>query len=197
MEGIDWGSVKSRLDKSSRALKKAMSPDAAHIKSVQRRRAERLARRRVRDDAEKALLPVLSFRLGGECYGIAMTDLTEVLPRTVCTPVPGAPAELLGVVNLHGEIRPVVNAAVVLGVSEMKSENGKCIIFMRRRGGTEVGLGVDHINEVRLVREDELTIPGGETSGLSARYIKGVTPETLILLNTKEILSLPMLKDKQ
>src|SRR3990167_3781131 len=162
MGEIDWELVKSRLDKSSRALKKAMSPDAAYIKSVRRKRADQLARRHVKDNTQKTLLPVLSFRLDKECYGIAMTDLTEVLPQTVCTPVPGTPADLLGVVNLHGEIRPVVDIAAVLGISGTKNENGKYIVFLRRKGGTEVGLGVDRIDEIRLVREEELTIPGGQ-----------------------------------
>lgn len=194
---IDWEAVKGRLFNSSRAFKKAMSPGTAYVKSIYRKRAGLLALRKAGRDSDKTLLPVLSFWIGEECYAITMNSLKEVLPQTTCTPIPGTPAELLGVVNLHGEIRPVVNASVILGLAKPENGDEGYIVFMRRGKGAEVGLRVDRIDEVRLLREDELTVPGSEASGLPARFIKGVSPDTLILLDTEEILSLNLLKDKQ
>ncbi len=194
---IDWDAVKDRLGKSGQSLKKALKPSAAQINSVYRKRAKRLAVRGAKTDAESAVTPVLSFWIGEKLYAIHMAGLAEVLQQTACTPVPGTPPELLGVVNLHGEIRPVLDASTVLGLPKKDKVEAGYIVFLRRKEGTEVGLKTDRIDEVRLVNEDELTIPASEASGLPGRFIKGVAPDAMILIDTEKMMTLGVLSEKQ
>jgi purine-binding chemotaxis protein CheW len=54
--------------------------------------------------------------IGEDRYGIELTDVREVVPEPLLTPVPGAPAAVLGVVNLRGEVVPVLDTARLLGL---------------------------------------------------------------------------------
>jgi len=57
------------------------------------------------------LLPV-----GEDWYALELDAVREVVPRPVVTPVPRAPAGVLGVLNLRGEVVPVLDTARLLGV---------------------------------------------------------------------------------
>ena len=200
---IDWKAVKSRLDLNGLALKKALQPGAAQIHGAQRKRAKRLAARGGRKTAHDNMDPTLSFWIGTERYAILMCELTEVFELTACTPVPGTPQELLGVVNLHGEIRPVLDSSILFNAQRETTQEPQeakktgYIVFMRRKGESEVGLMVDDIDEVRMINKEDLTIPGSEISGLPGRFIKGVTPDTMILIDTEELLSLDVLSEEK
>jgi purine-binding chemotaxis protein CheW len=54
--------------------------------------------------------------VGADRYGIELTDVREVVPEPQLTPVPGAPSTVLGVVNLRGNVVPVLDTAGLLGL---------------------------------------------------------------------------------
>jgi purine-binding chemotaxis protein CheW len=54
--------------------------------------------------------------IGADRYGIELTDVREVVPEPRLTPVPGAPRTVLGVLNLRGEVVPVLDTAQLLGL---------------------------------------------------------------------------------
>lgn len=58
--------------------------------------------------------------IGADRYGIELTDVREVVPAPRLTPVPGAPAAVLGVVNLRGEVVPVLDTARLLGLPALE-----------------------------------------------------------------------------
>ena len=57
--------------------------------------------------------------LGEDRYGIELTDVREVVPEPFLTPLPGAPPAVLGVVNLRGEVVPVLDTAALLGLAPL------------------------------------------------------------------------------
>jgi len=54
--------------------------------------------------------------LGGRPFAVDVTQAREVVVLDVTTPVPGAPATLVGVMNLRGSVLPVVEARPLLGL---------------------------------------------------------------------------------
>ena len=54
---------------------------------------------------------VLPFWLAGQHLAVALDTVVRVLPALICTPLPGAPNTVLGLVNVHGRLLPVVNLA--------------------------------------------------------------------------------------
>lgn len=54
---------------------------------------------------------VLPFWLAEQHLAVSLEQVVRVLPALLCTPLPGAPATVLGVVNVQGQILPVVDLA--------------------------------------------------------------------------------------
>lgn len=65
--------------------------------------------------AQAILLPV-----GPDLYAVELTSVREVVPDPVVTPLPGAPALIEGVLSLRGEIVPVLDTAMLLGLGELE-----------------------------------------------------------------------------
>lgn len=191
---IDWQGVRTRLRESEGALERALLPDPARIKAVYRQRATQVAGRPAQAGPTRATVPVLVFSLGTERYSLALADLAEVLPFSACTPLPGAPPELLGVINLRGEIRSVVSLARILELPQGEDGASGYIVLLRDQGHG-VGLKVDRVEQIQLVAPEELASAGENGPTLPARYVKRVTRDGLILLSIEEILLHPFLKE--
>ena len=187
---LDWVEIKNRLKQGQ--LAQGLGTDPQKVEVLFRQRAEQLAKRRALPGAISGGLPVLTFYLGSECYAIELTELAEVLPFANCAPLPGAPPELLGVVNLRGELRPVADLAVLLGLPQGVEEGAGQVLFLRPLG---TGLRVGRVDQVRGIAPEELILPGGEGAALPTRYAKGLIPGALALLSAEMILSHPLFKE--
>jgi purine-binding chemotaxis protein CheW len=124
--------------------------------------------------------------IGDERYGVDLGDVAEVLPPTQVTPVPGAPRLFSGVVNVHGEIRPVADLKRLLGIATGENDSHAQVILLRKQG-REMGLRVDRVEQIRSVASEELRSVDGPDAGLSARYLKGLTRDALMLINTEAL----------
>ncbi|MGH9144218.1 MAG: chemotaxis protein CheW [Vicinamibacterales bacterium] len=163
-------------------------PDQRAVDEVYRRRARQLAERPADRTDTATTTAVLVFTLGTERYGIALTDLAEVLLYRGCTAVPGTPAALLGVINVRGDIRPVADLRGVLELAAADASAGGYVVMLRQQGG--VGLKVDTIDQVCQVdharmlsaRDGVSLIPG-------ARFVKALTADGVILIDIGAVLS--------
>jgi purine-binding chemotaxis protein CheW len=187
---IDWSAVQARLRASELALEQALTPNPQRVQDAYRQRAARLASVEINHASASPGFPALVFRLGQERYAIEMKELAEVLPFTNCVPVPGGSRRFLGVVNLRGEIRAVLDLGHLLGASE--SGNGHAgYVLMIRRAGRDIGLKIDRIEELREMRQSELmpAPPGGYRRGL-------VSGTTLVLLSVDAVLEAAFSKEE-
>ena len=181
---IDWAALRARLSQTADTAVE----DSIRLEAVYRQRAAELAARReeVADRAET--IAVLAFHLGGERYGLPLTDLAGVLPLERLTPVPGSPAELLGVINYKGNICSVLDLARLLGLAA--HEGAKAFVLLLRRPGREVGLAVGPVEGVlRVERGAGL---GDESAG---PYLETLTPDRLRLLSADALLGHPVLSE--
>jgi chemotaxis signal transduction protein len=60
---------------------------------------------------------VLLLRLGGRRYGLPLGQVERVLPMAAVCPLPDQPTGMLGVLNLHGAVLPVVDPRPRLGLA--------------------------------------------------------------------------------
>lgn len=184
-----------RLD--ARAFDVAHRDDPAFIERVLRLRARRLAESRGRDDQPGSPgQAVLCFAMAGENYALGLGDLAEVMPLTAWTPVPGQPQQLLGVVNVRGEIRPVLDLHAMLTLPAPEAGQGGYVAFLRNTP-REVGVRVDSLERIRFIDAATLTRPHETANGLPQRFVAGITPDTLILLDARQILALDVLQDRR
>jgi chemotaxis signal transduction protein len=102
------------------------------------------------------------------------------------TPVPGTAAAFAGVINVHGEIRPVIDLRRLLGLPDAARSGDPARVILLRRQGRELGLRIDSVEQIRWVGPGELQPSGGGAVG-SSPYIKGSTRDLLMLLRTEAL----------
>ena len=178
---INWEHVRNRLRASDSALQEALAESPERIEAAYHQRALRLAKGQTERRPVSAGLPVIVFRLGQERYAVELKEVAEVVPFTRCTPVPGSSPEFLGVINLRGELRAVLDLGRLLVSSESGSESG--FVLVLRGPGQGIGLKVDLIEELREIRREELTLP---TQG---NCLKGLVGGTLMVLDVEKVLA--------
>lgn len=179
--GVDWTNVRERLAASERALEETLAHNPKRVEEAYRERAIRLAAIDLDHKPAAAGVSVLVFELDQERYAIEVNDLAEVLPFERCVPVPGSPRQFLGVINLRGKLRAVLNLRDLLGLSG--GGNGETgFVAMLRRPGKEIGLKVDRIEELREIRREELTPPK------QGSYGQGLISGRVMLLSVDAVL---------
>lgn len=96
----------------------------------------------------------LRVRVADEEYALPVENVVEVAEVGGLTPVPGAPAEILGVRNLRGNIVPVIDLGTLLGLAGGETERIVIAEHADRRAGLAVGDVLDVV---------ELPAPSEET----------------------------------
>jgi chemotaxis signal transduction protein len=183
-----WSEVRERLTHIQAGLAGALAPDEERIHQVYLRRAQQLAERETAD-VDVATLPVLVIGVGTERYGIELSELTEVLPYRGCTPVPGAPPALLGVINVRGDIKPVADLRRVLDLPPGDDSATGYVVMLRRADGG-IGLRVEAIDDVRQVDRVDLVSIGDNAAPIpGSRFVKALAADNLILLDMTAALS--------
>jgi purine-binding chemotaxis protein CheW len=132
----------------------------------------------------------LTFRLGKEDYGIEIRYVTEIVGMQKITEVPDMPVFVKGVVNLRGQVIPVLDVRLRFNMQSRDYDERTCIIVVNI-GGSQVGLVVDTVNEVRNIDDEQISPPPRTAGADSAKYIQGmgkVGEEVIILLEGQRLL---------
>jgi purine-binding chemotaxis protein CheW len=90
-------------------------------------------------------------RVGGEAYALPVENVREVAELGAVTALPGAPATVLGVVNVRGKILPVYELAAVLGIERGHGE--RQVLLVAEHAGRDAGLAVDGVEGVEPLPE--------------------------------------------
>ncbi len=148
---------------------------------------------RTREEVQQ-VKQLVSFRIGGEEFGVDILMVQEIIRLTTITPIPNASRSILGMINLRGRIIPVVDLRWHLhlegGESGAKDRRTRILIIEQDTHVT--GFVVDSVSEVMKVPISEIEpAPNLVTSGISSAYISGVIKlpgRLIILLDFKQIL---------
>jgi purine-binding chemotaxis protein CheW len=162
-------------------------PAAAARLAILRERARLLARPPVRETSDEAPLEVVEFVLSGEHYGLESEYVTEVCPLRNLRPVPGAPAFVLGVDNVHGRIVSVIDLKRFFDLPQRGLTDLNRLIVVRY-GAVDVGVLADQILAVRSIRPSELSPALPTLTGIRAEFVMGITRDPLTLLDAKRLL---------
>lgn len=107
----------------------------------------------------------LSFTLCGEDYGIEILKVMDIIQVVPITRMPRVPEYFLGLINLRGQVLPVIDLRKKFDIScdLTKEENKKASIIvvsaMTDEGALPFGLKVDSVNDVLVLKEDEVQDP--------------------------------------
>src|SRR5664279_2901080 len=79
------------------------------IQTILKNRAIALAQEPEQKKVASAVCEIIEFTLAAECYGIESSFVREVYPLKDFTPLPGVSSFILGIVNVRGQILPLVD----------------------------------------------------------------------------------------
>lgn len=118
-------------------------------------------------------LPLVVFRLGTEAFGLRLHEVREIIMVGLITPVPRAPSFIDGVLNLRGEVMPVIDLRERFGLPRLTATNLSRIIITPI-GGVFTGLVVDAVDEVKTVDQRKLEDPPRVATAGANTYIQKV-----------------------
>jgi chemotaxis signal transduction protein len=95
------------------------------------------------------------FRRHEQNFCIDVTHLQEVLQQSSVTPVPRSSRSLAGVMNLRGEVLPVLLVDALLHLPEQAYDPSRPVLVLRRKD-LLVGIQVDSVQRVGFVPRDEV-----------------------------------------
>ena len=115
----------------------------------------------------------LTFRLGGEEYGIDILRVQEIRSYEPPTRIANAPHFIKGVVNLRGVIVPIVDLRIKLGC-ETAEYNGFTVVIVLNVRGRVVGAVVDSVSDVLELGADHIKPAPELSSGIDSGFITGI-----------------------
>lgn len=140
-------------------------------------------------DAKKFLV----FRLAGEEYGVDIQKITTIIEKDMnIARVPKTPGFLKGVINLRGEIIPVINLRKRFGLPEIEYTEETRIIIVKLEE-IVIGIIVDSVAEVVELNDDNIENITNFGGVLSSEYLHGVGKidgRIVTLLNLEKLINL-------
>ena len=138
-----------------------------------------------REVAEKESKYIV-FKVGREIYGIDVSYVDTIIQMPMITKVPAAPGYFKGIINLRGEIIPIMSLSQRLNNTEDVISQKSSIIVLDLGDGKMMGVTIDDVKEVMTLADSEIEEPSPflkkETS-----FIKGVAKKDENLISIIEI----------
>lgn len=137
----------------------------------------------------------LTFRLGQEHFALEISRVREVLDYLHITKVPRTPDFMLGVINLRGNVVPVVDLHLNLGMESEARTVNTCIVIVEIDLGHEIlqiGALADSVEEVVEIDSDKISPPPRLGIKLNTDFIKGMgkrNDDFVIILDMDKVLT--------
>lgn len=175
---LDWDGARRRLDLAALATAEALNPSPERARAILDERARALARVPAGALDAGRRREIVAFDLGGEPLALESRFVRHVLRASACTPIPGGPPHLEGLINLRGDVLAVFDLARVLGIAGGGGGDQARVLVL---GGDrdEFGIRADAVREVTTMDGGGLSEPPVAARGL----FRGITPGGLLLLD--------------
>ena len=133
----------------------------------------------------------VSFTLHGEEYGVSILGVHEIIRYQELTRVPQSPVFVEGVLNLRGQVIPVVNLRKKFGLPESEPTNSTRIMVVDLDGKT-IGMVVDEVKEVQLIESESISEAPPMGTTVNTEFILCIAKledHLKILLDVNKVLS--------
>ncbi|MDF3820508.1 chemotaxis protein CheW [Leptospira sp. 96542] len=145
----------------------------------------------------------LTFHLSEETFGLGILHIKEIIEFESLTNVPMMPDYIPGIINLRGNVVPVIDLNMRFYKTKTKTSRKTCIIITEVNLESEtvdVGLLVDTVDEVVDIHEEKIEDPPNFGSKIRLDFIQGLgklDSGFVIILKINQILNLSEIQDIQ
>jgi purine-binding chemotaxis protein CheW len=133
----------------------------------------------------------VTFCLDGTEFAVPIEQVMRIAPLVKSTRVPRAPAFLEGVINLHGDIVPIVDLKKRFQLAGTPYDDEARIIVVQV-DGQRVGLIVDAVTEILWIRAAAIEPPPAMVADIGGVYLTGVATQDdrlFIVLDLSRVLT--------
>jgi purine-binding chemotaxis protein CheW len=116
---------------------------------------------------------LIAFRIGDQEFCVNIMSVREIRGWTPATPMPHAPAYVLGVINLRGAVLPIVDLSARLGMAEAEPSPRHVIIVAQVRSRV-VGLLVEAVSDILTITDENIQPVPEVSSDLERQYARGI-----------------------
>ena len=137
----------------------------------------------------------LTYRLAGETFAVDVAKIREILDYTPATKVPGTPDFMQGVINVRGNVVPVVDMRLKFGLPKTEKTVDTCIVVMEVSVDEEtavLGALVDSVEEVIELEAGQIEPAPRIGTKWRTDAIRGIgkrNSELMIILDIDRVLS--------
>ena len=140
-------------------------------------------------------LQYLTFRLDRELFAVDIAKVREVLEFTTVTKVPRTPDYMRGVINLRGNVVPVVDLRLKLGLTQTERTVDTCVVIAEVDVDGErtlLGALADSVQEVLEIEGKQVVPPPRMGTRIDTSVIRGMgkrDEEFVIILDIDRVFS--------
>ncbi|QKJ65651.1 chemotaxis protein CheW [Deefgea piscis] len=134
---------------------------------------------------------LLVFALGKEEYGIDILKVQEIRGYDAVTSIANSPVFIKGVINLRGNIVPIVDLRIKFGLGNVVYDQFTVVIIINVSQRT-MGIVVDGVSDVMTLASDQLRSAPEFGSALDTAYILGlgtVENRMIILVDIEKLMT--------
>lgn len=115
----------------------------------------------------------VAFTIGSEEFCVDISKVREIKEMMPITKVPQAPEEVEGIVNLRGQVIPILHLKKLLGYYDDSPLDDKKIILVESNEEI-IGFIVDDVSDVVSLNEDQIEKVPKVLDSQQSRYLRGI-----------------------
>ena len=119
----------------------------------------------------------LTFHLAGEEYAVGILQVKEIITYGTLTKLPHCPPSIRGVINLRGNVVPVVDLGVKFGLTASPVTDRSCIVIVEANinaSRTVMGIIADSVSQVIVLSEDNIMPSPAFGTRVRIDYLRGM-----------------------
>lgn len=131
------------------------------------------------------------FQIGEGLYSIPLEEVSQITRYENVTGVPTAPAFVDGVINVGGDVIPVVNLRARFALERVELTRKNRVIIVQKQD-TRYGLLVDSVREILDLDKDSVAPEAASVFGMKSEFVRGIVKirdYLLVLLDIFKVLS--------
>lgn len=138
----------------------------------------------------------LTFLIGAEEYALSLLKVKEIIEYNVVTEIPKTPEWVRGVINLRGNVVPVIDLAVKFRLPASVAGKLTCIVITEidcEGQPTVMGIMVDAVRQVIDLKPEDIEVPPSFGTRVKIDYLLGMArsgKKFCLLLDTERVLSI-------
>jgi len=143
----------------------------------------------------KKLDSYLTFKLGNETFAANVAHVLHILRIPEITKMPNSPDYVMGVMNLRGQVLPVIDPHPRFKIEAKETTKDSCIVVIEIKKDNEnfqLGTLVDSVQEVIQINENEILPPPELGVQYNSKYIDGIIQQGdkfTLILNITQVFS--------